>query len=161
MCTKLKNCGSIRIVTFYSNYVVFCLTVKVYFFIISNKSFYLAEDAIKCDIFNFQFFFQELWFANYCKSLANYMKSIGDGGLNLAQDMKPPKSLYVEVNVLFLFIICIFVYFSNRIVTWSTLKIIFSWLWSLFRTRTNQNQYIHNCISKVDKTNYNLNLCAE
>ena len=30
--------------------------------------------------------------------LANYMRSIGDhGGLDLTQDLKPPKTLYIEV----------------------------------------------------------------
>jgi hypothetical protein len=42
---------------------------------------------------------QILWFNKYSKSLANYMKSIGDDhGLNLTQDTKPPKSLYIEVR---------------------------------------------------------------
>ncbi|XP_050423084.1 DNA replication complex GINS protein PSF1-like isoform X2 [Adelges cooleyi] len=41
------------------------------------------------------------WFNSYCKSLVAYMKSIGpDTGLNLIQDMKPPKSLYTEVRSL-------------------------------------------------------------
>ncbi|XP_050538945.1 DNA replication complex GINS protein PSF1-like isoform X1 [Daktulosphaira vitifoliae] len=41
------------------------------------------------------------WFNSYCKSLVLYMKSIGpDTGLNLFQDMKPPKSLYTEVRSL-------------------------------------------------------------
>lgn len=40
------------------------------------------------------------WFNNYCKSLVSYMKTIGpDNGLNLIQDIKPPKSLYTEVNI--------------------------------------------------------------
>lgn len=44
---------------------------------------------------------EEQWFSNYCKSLASYMKTIGtDGGLNLFQDLKPPKSLYIEVRSL-------------------------------------------------------------
>jgi len=31
--------------------------------------------------------------------LASYMRSIGDaGGLDLTQDMKPPKTLYIEVS---------------------------------------------------------------
>lgn len=42
---------------------------------------------------------QILWFNKYSKSLANYMKSIGDNhGVNLTQDTKPPKSLYIEVR---------------------------------------------------------------
>lgn len=39
------------------------------------------------------------WFNNYSKMLSSYMRSIGDGvGLNLTEDLKPPKSLYVEVR---------------------------------------------------------------
>ena len=41
---------------------------------------------------------QVQWFNKYNKCLANYMRSIGGGGgLDLTQDMKPPKTLYVEV----------------------------------------------------------------
>jgi GINS complex subunit 1 len=41
------------------------------------------------------------WFNNYSKLLANYMMTIGDGiGLNLTNDIKPPKSLYIEVRCL-------------------------------------------------------------
>ncbi|XP_015113272.1 DNA replication complex GINS protein PSF1 isoform X2 [Diachasma alloeum] len=41
------------------------------------------------------------WFQAYSKSLATYMKSIGDNyGLNLTMDMIPPKSLYIEVRCL-------------------------------------------------------------
>ncbi|KAK3608662.1 hypothetical protein CHS0354_042674 [Potamilus streckersoni] len=41
------------------------------------------------------------WFGRYNKLLANYMMSIGgSGGLDLTQDMKPPKTLYVEVRCL-------------------------------------------------------------
>lgn len=40
------------------------------------------------------------WFQNYNKSLATYMRSIGDDyGLNLTMNMSPPKTLYVEVSV--------------------------------------------------------------
>ena len=39
------------------------------------------------------------WFNIYNRSLATYMRSIGEGeGLNIMKDMVPPKSLYVEVN---------------------------------------------------------------
>ncbi|KAK7487102.1 hypothetical protein BaRGS_00021597 [Batillaria attramentaria] len=39
------------------------------------------------------------WFNSYNRMLANYMRAIGDtGGVDLTQDMKPPKSLYVEVR---------------------------------------------------------------
>lgn len=41
------------------------------------------------------------WFQNYNKSLATYMRSIGDDhGLNLTVNMSPPKTLYVEVKCL-------------------------------------------------------------
>lgn len=39
------------------------------------------------------------WFQNYSKSLATYMRSIGDNhGFNLTVNMNPPKMLYVEVS---------------------------------------------------------------
>ncbi|KAK0089495.1 hypothetical protein PV325_007058 [Microctonus aethiopoides] len=41
------------------------------------------------------------WYQAYNKSLATYMRSIGDNqGLNLTMDMMPPKSLYIEVRCL-------------------------------------------------------------
>lgn len=43
------------------------------------------------------------WFSKYNKMLANYMRSIGgEGGLDLTQDLKPPKTLYIEVKVFLL-----------------------------------------------------------
>lgn len=39
------------------------------------------------------------WFQAYSKSLAMYMRSIGDsGGLNLTTDMIPPKAMRIEVK---------------------------------------------------------------
>lgn len=41
------------------------------------------------------------WFNEYSRILAQYMMSIGDGqGLNLTNDIKPPKSLFIEVRCL-------------------------------------------------------------
>ncbi|KAK1791617.1 hypothetical protein P4O66_013615 [Electrophorus voltai] len=41
------------------------------------------------------------WFNQYKKSLASYMRSLGgEEGLDITQDMKPPKSLYIEVRCL-------------------------------------------------------------
>lgn len=38
------------------------------------------------------------WYACYSKNLATYMRSLGEGaGLDLTQDIKPPKNIYVEV----------------------------------------------------------------
>jgi len=45
------------------------------------------------------------WFQNYNKSLATYMRSIGDDhGLNLTVNMNPPKTLYVEVSSYYIYI---------------------------------------------------------
>ena len=41
---------------------------------------------------------QVAWFADYSRSLAGYMRSIGETGLNLTDDLKPPKQLYIEVS---------------------------------------------------------------
>ena len=39
-------------------------------------------------------------FDGYKMSLATYMRSLaGDQGLDITQDVKPPKSLYIEVSV--------------------------------------------------------------
>ncbi|XP_068597508.1 DNA replication complex GINS protein PSF1 isoform X1 [Brachionichthys hirsutus] len=44
---------------------------------------------------------QVQWFGRYKKSLATFMRSLGgDEGLDITQDMKPPKSLYIEVRCL-------------------------------------------------------------
>ncbi|XP_070597693.1 DNA replication complex GINS protein PSF1 [Erythrolamprus reginae] len=44
---------------------------------------------------------ETLWFNQYKKSLATYMRSLGGGdGLDLTQDIKPPKNLYIEVRCL-------------------------------------------------------------
>ncbi|XP_042522413.1 DNA replication complex GINS protein PSF1 isoform X2 [Dipodomys spectabilis] len=41
------------------------------------------------------------WFNHYKKILATYMRSLGGNeGLDITQDMKPPKSLYIEVRCL-------------------------------------------------------------
>ncbi|MEQ2197198.1 DNA replication complex GINS protein PSF1, partial [Xenoophorus captivus] len=41
------------------------------------------------------------WFGRYKKSLASFMRSIGgEEGLDITQDMKPPKSFYIQVKCL-------------------------------------------------------------
>ncbi|KAF2355754.1 GINS subunit domain A [Trinorchestia longiramus] len=41
------------------------------------------------------------WFTKYSASVARYMRSLGDGvGLDLTLDLKPPKSLFIEVRCL-------------------------------------------------------------
>lgn len=41
---------------------------------------------------------ESLWFSNYSTSLAKYMRSIGENGLDLALDLKPPKSTFIDVR---------------------------------------------------------------
>ena len=42
---------------------------------------------------------QVQWFGQYKKSLASFMRSLGgDEGLDITQDVKPPKSLYIQVS---------------------------------------------------------------
>ncbi|KAL1509423.1 hypothetical protein ABEB36_004164 [Hypothenemus hampei] len=40
------------------------------------------------------------WFSKYSRSLTKYMMSLGDEGLNLGVNLRPPKSLYIEVRCL-------------------------------------------------------------
>lgn len=40
------------------------------------------------------------WMNKYSNMLAKYMRSVGDEGVNLTLNLKPPKSLYVEVRCL-------------------------------------------------------------
>lgn len=40
------------------------------------------------------------WFTKYSRNFAKYMTSIGEHGLNLCLDLRPPKSLYIEVKCL-------------------------------------------------------------
>ena len=43
---------------------------------------------------------ESLWFSNYNRSLAVYMRSIGESGLDLTQHAQPPKNLYIDVRSL-------------------------------------------------------------
>lgn len=38
------------------------------------------------------------WFSKYSNCLVDYMRSIGEEGINLAVDLKPPTALYIEVK---------------------------------------------------------------
>lgn len=60
------------------------------------KIFYRSQIGLRG---NYILNWQVQWFSKYNMCLANYMRSIGGaGGLDLTQDMKPPKSLYIEVR---------------------------------------------------------------
>lgn len=43
--------------------------------------------------------FQVDWFNGYKMSLATMRSLAGDQGLDITQDVKPPKSLYIEVSI--------------------------------------------------------------
>ncbi|XP_002131593.1 DNA replication complex GINS protein PSF1 [Ciona intestinalis] len=38
------------------------------------------------------------WFTKYNRALANYMRSLGNGGLDLTQDLHPPQNVHIEVR---------------------------------------------------------------
>ncbi|KAL3274529.1 hypothetical protein HHI36_015911 [Cryptolaemus montrouzieri] len=40
------------------------------------------------------------WFSKYSNSLAQYMRSVGEEGINLTVNLKPPKSVHIEVRCL-------------------------------------------------------------
>lgn len=43
---------------------------------------------------------ENVWFSKYSSHLAKYMRSIGENGMNLAMDLKPPKTTFIEVRCL-------------------------------------------------------------
>lgn len=47
--------------------------------------------------FFFFFNFQVNWFTNYNRTVASYMSTIGNVGVDLFTNLHPPKSLYVQV----------------------------------------------------------------
>lgn len=40
------------------------------------------------------------WFSKYTGMLARYMRSLGEDGINLGANLKPPSALYIEVRCL-------------------------------------------------------------
>ncbi|CAH0553268.1 unnamed protein product [Brassicogethes aeneus] len=40
------------------------------------------------------------WFTKYSRLMTQYMRSVGEEGVNLWVDLKPPKALYIEVRCL-------------------------------------------------------------
>ena len=43
------------------------------------------------------------WYTDYNRSLAKYMTSVGGVGIDLTQNVVPPRSLYIEVCIFMLF----------------------------------------------------------
>lgn len=68
-----------------------------------NQRYITIHEVIGCVFMihecDFSVCFQIQWFNNYSRCLALYFKSIGGHGLDLTADLKPPKSLYVEVSI--------------------------------------------------------------
>ncbi|CAG0886911.1 unnamed protein product [Darwinula stevensoni] len=64
----------------------------------SEIRFYLCEPEVICMLISVKLEVQ--WFQAYSKSLGMYMHSIGRQGLDLTQNLQPPKSLYIEVRCL-------------------------------------------------------------
>lgn len=40
------------------------------------------------------------WMSSYSNNLTRYMRSLGENGMNLQIDLKPPKSVYIDVKCL-------------------------------------------------------------
>ncbi|KXJ30034.1 DNA replication complex GINS protein PSF1 [Exaiptasia diaphana] len=73
-----------------------CLLVYLYNRMVRIKNFRWEFGTVLPEDVKYNMCEQEIqWFTKYNKSLANYMKSVG---LDLTQDTKPPKSLYIEVR---------------------------------------------------------------
>ena len=76
-----------------------CLLAYVYNRLIRIKDMRWGIGAILPEEFRLSLCEQETqWFQRYNRGLASYMRSIGDGNLDLTQYTSPPKSLYIEVR---------------------------------------------------------------
>lgn len=78
-----------------------CLLAYVYNRLTKIKDYRWEVGSILPSDFKLNLCEQELqWFNRYNRSLASYMRSLGDNGLDLTQHTRPPKSLYIEVRSL-------------------------------------------------------------
>uniref|UniRef100_A0A3Q3SZU9 DNA replication complex GINS protein PSF1 n=1 Tax=Mastacembelus armatus TaxID=205130 RepID=A0A3Q3SZU9_9TELE len=78
-----------------------CLTAYLYDRVLRIRALRWAYGSVLPGSVQFHMCAEELqWFSQYRKSLASFMRSLRDGGLDITQDMKPPKSLYIEVRCL-------------------------------------------------------------
>ena len=78
-----------------------CLLAYVYNRLLQIKAYRWEVGGVLPHQFRLNLCEQEIqWFNGYNRSLANYMRSIGDGDLDLTQYTQPPKSLYIDVRSL-------------------------------------------------------------
>ena len=78
-----------------------CLLAYVYNRMMKIKSYRWEVGSVLPPEFKSNLCEQELqWFGGYNRALANYMRSIGEEGLDLTQYMQPPKNPYIEVRCL-------------------------------------------------------------
>uniref|UniRef100_A0A6I8NGL2 DNA replication complex GINS protein PSF1 n=1 Tax=Ornithorhynchus anatinus TaxID=9258 RepID=A0A6I8NGL2_ORNAN len=79
-----------------------CVTAYLYDRLLRIRALRWEYGSILPNTLRFHMSAEEMqWFNQYKKSLATYMRSLGgDEGLDITQDIKPPKSLYIEVRCL-------------------------------------------------------------
>lgn len=78
-----------------------CLLAYVYNRLLQIKAYRWEVGSVLPQEFRLNLCEQEVrWFNSYNRSLASYMRSLGDVGLDLTQHTQPPKSLYIEVRSL-------------------------------------------------------------
>uniref|UniRef100_A0AAR2J8J1 DNA replication complex GINS protein PSF1 n=1 Tax=Pygocentrus nattereri TaxID=42514 RepID=A0AAR2J8J1_PYGNA len=79
-----------------------CITAYLYDRLLRIRALRWEYGSVLPTTIRFHMCAEELeWFNQYKKSLATYMRSLGgEEGLDITQDMKPPKSLYIEVRCL-------------------------------------------------------------
>lgn len=77
-----------------------CLTAYLYDRLLRIRALRWEYGSVLPPTVRFHMCAEELqWFSQYKKSLASFMKSLGNGeGLDITQDTKPPKSLYIQVR---------------------------------------------------------------
>ncbi|XP_077191500.1 DNA replication complex GINS protein PSF1 [Paroedura picta] len=79
-----------------------CIVAYLYDRLLRIRALRWEYGSVLPNVVRFHMSAEEMeWFNQYKKSLATYMRSLGGGeGLDLTQDIKPPKSLYIEVRCL-------------------------------------------------------------
>lgn len=78
-----------------------CLLVYAYNRLLQVKNIRWEIGSILPEDFRLNLCEQEVqWFHRYNKTLASYMRTIGDGTIDLTHYTSPPKTLYIEVRCL-------------------------------------------------------------
>ncbi len=78
-----------------------CLLAYVHSRMLQIKEYRWEVGSVLPQDFKLNLCEQEIqWFNRYNRGLASYMRSLGEGGIDLTQYTQPPKSLYIEVRSL-------------------------------------------------------------